>query len=180
VTLPLWLGLYAFRLLSDRAAKQRVLVAFLRGQPRARVAEHAEWFCDWWARRRLRENVVERLRAHQQAGDRVILLSASPDVYVPAIGRMLGIEEVLCTEVAGCEECWDGTLRQENCKGEAKVRRLVEYLGAGGERCRSWAYGDSSSDWPVLRWAGSGFLVKRGRLMAVSGQAGVPGDGQGG
>jgi HAD superfamily hydrolase (TIGR01490 family) len=170
LTLPFWLGLYAFRLLSDQAAKQRVLIAFLRGQPRTQVALHTEWFCGSWVRQRLREDVVERLRAHQQAGDRVILLSASPDVYVPAIGRMLGIDEVLCTQVAGCDECWDGALDQENCKGEAKVRRLVEYLGASTPPSRSWAYGDSPSDLPVLQWADNGFLVKGGSLTAVSGK----------
>ena len=32
LTLPFWLGLYGCRILSDSSAKQRVLIAFLRGQ----------------------------------------------------------------------------------------------------------------------------------------------------
>src|SRR5439155_2112523 len=173
---PLWLTLYACRILSDRAAKQRVLIAFLRGQPRDRVAEHAEWFSSGWVSRRLRECVLERLRTHQQAGDRVILLSASPDVYVAAIGRMLGIEEVLATQVAADDERWDGALRGENCKGAAKVRRLAEYLQAASPPAASWAYGDSSSDLPVLNWVENGMLVKRGRLTLLAAPK-VAGDG---
>ncbi len=173
LSLPFWLALYALRVLSDRAAKQRVLIAFLRGQSRVQVEGHADWFCRLWVSRRLREDVVERLRGHQQAGDRVILLSASPDVYVGAIGRMLGIEEVLCTRVAGDEQCWDGTLVGDNCKGEGKVRRLSEHLAAAAPPAGSWAYGDSKSDLPLLHWVGNGLLVKRGRLVPVSAAEGV-------
>jgi phosphatidylglycerophosphatase C len=168
LSLPFWVGLYACRLLSDRAAKQRVLIAFLRGQSRAKIARHAEWFCRSWVGGRLREDVVERLRAHQQAGDRVILLSASPEVYVPAIGRMLAINEVLCTRVVGSDERWDGALLGSNCKGEAKVQHLVEHLATSRPPSGSWAYGDSSSDLPLLRWVENGVLVKRGRLIPIS------------
>src|SRR4051794_8606863 len=83
VILPFYLGLYACRFLSDRKAKERVLVSFLRGQSTAAVAEHAEWFCGWWVQHKLNAEVIARLREHQEAGHRVILLSASPDVYVP-------------------------------------------------------------------------------------------------
>ena len=111
--------------------------------------------------------VVKRLRDHQEAGDRVVLLSASPEVYVPAIGRMLGIEEVLCTQVVKDGDSWDGALLGENCKGEGKVRRMTEYLETAEAPARSWAYGDSSSDLPLLNWVKRGFLVRRGRISPV-------------
>ena len=168
LTLPFWLALYACRILSDSAAKQRVLIAFLRGQSRAKVERHAEWFCQSWVRPRLRESVIERLQAHQQAGDRVILLSASPDPYVPAIGRMLGIEEVLCTRVVRVGDDWEGTLLGENCKGEGKVRRMAEYLKTQSAPPGSWTYGDSPSDLPLLGWVSNGAMVRRGQLMTLA------------
>jgi phosphatidylglycerophosphatase C len=173
LTLSFWLALYACRLLSDRAAKERVLISFLRGQPRSHVSQHAEWFCEAWVRRRLQDEVLERLRKHQQAGDRVILLSASPDVYVTAIGRMLGIDEVVCTEVVGSELTWDGSLRGENCKGAHKVQRLAQYLEATSPPTGSWAYGDSSSDLPLLQWVDNGVLLQHGRMRLISERAGT-------
>jgi phosphatidylglycerophosphatase C len=161
LVLPVYLGLYACRVLSDRAAKERVLVSFLRGRCRAEVAEHAAWFARTWVPRRLRAEVAGRLREHLAAGDRVILLSASPDVYVAAIAGELGIAEVICTPVAGDAARWHGKLAGPNCKGPAKLIRLQEYLGCELWGAKSHAYGDRSHDLPVLRWAGAGYLVTR-------------------
>jgi phosphatidylglycerophosphatase C len=168
MTLPVYLGLYACRLLSDHAAKERVLVSFLRGQSKLETAEAAARFARTWVPSRVRAAVGEKLREHQRAGHRVVLLSASPDVYVPAIARELGITEVICTRVAGDDSTWDGALVGGNCKGTAKLDRLREYLGCDRWAPESFAYGDRPHDLMVLRWAGAGFMVtRRGKLVRV-------------
>jgi phosphatidylglycerophosphatase C len=160
--------LYAAKLLPDHRAKQRVLVSFFRGEPRTAVSEFAAGFCDHWVRPRLHEPVFGKLNWHLTAGHRVVLLSASPDVYVEAVGRALGIDEVICTRVRGTTECWDGALDGPNCKGEQKLVRLRGHLDADSWAGESYAYGDSQSDLPVLRWATHGFLVgRRGELNRV-------------
>lgn len=168
LTLPVWVGLYAAKLLPDHRAKQRVMVSFFRGAPRAAVADYAAKFCERWVRPRLHEPVLEQLTWHLSAGHRVILLSASPDLYVEAVGRWLGINEVICTRVRSTPECWDGVLDGPNCKGAEKLARLRGYLAADSWPSESFAYGDSTSDLPVLRWATHGFLVsRRGELRQV-------------
>lgn len=166
-TLPIYVGLYVCRLLSDRSAKSRVLVSFLKGRCRAEVAAHAEWFCSWWVRRKLSPEVVEKLREHQAAGHRVILLSASPDPYVPAVGSFLGIEEVICTRVSTNETQWGGEIVGSNCKGSGKIEMLQAHLQGDEAAPESYAYGDSRSDLPLLQWVSHGFLVKRGRFLRV-------------
>jgi phosphatidylglycerophosphatase C len=161
VSLPVHLGLYAFRLLSDRAAKERVVASFLGGRSKRDVADHAEWFARTWVTPRLRGEVLAALRDHQQAGHRVILLSASPDVYVPAIARELGISEVICTRVGGSRDCWGNRFEGDNCKGAAKLDRLRDYLGCDSWAAESYAYGDRPHDLAVLRWVRVGFLVTR-------------------
>jgi phosphatidylglycerophosphatase C len=168
LTLPLYLSLYLGRVMSDRTAKQRVLVSFLRGEPRAAVAEYTERFCESWVRPRLCESVLGRLRDHQAAGHRVVLLSASPDVYVPAVGKFLGVEEVICTRVKGTADAWDGCIDGPNCKGEAKVELLRRHLGEDRWPGESYAYGDSRADLSILRWVSAGFLVTpRGEFQPV-------------
>jgi phosphatidylglycerophosphatase C len=173
VTVPVWVGLYAARLMPDHAAKQRVLASVFRGEPRTAVAEHADRFAATWIPPRLRDGVLARLREHQAAGHRVILLSASPDLYVPAVARHLGIDEVLCTRIRGDCDAWDGSIDGRNCKGEAKLAILCDHLGVARWPQESFAYGDSRSDLPVLHWATHGFLVgRRGGLRRV--QSAVP------
>lgn len=168
VTLPLYLGLYLCRLIPDRVAKERLLVSFLGGQKRAAVAEHADWFCRNWLIRSLRHDVVEKLREHQVAGHRVILLSASPEVYVPRIAESLEIHETICTRVFGDCHRWDGSLVGANCKGPEKLNRLCEYLADEAEFVESFAYGDRWHDLPVLEWANYGYLwTRKSGLIAV-------------
>lgn len=167
VVLPVYVMLYLCRVLSDRRAKERLLVAFFRGESLAAIREHAERFCAGWVARKLRPEVVARLRQHQQAGHRVILLSASPDLYVRAIGEHLGIAEVLATRVCTDGERCAGRIDGDNCKGEHKVARLRAYLGCDAAPAGSSSYGDSPSDLPVLRWVQHGYLVTRGELVEV-------------
>ena len=42
---------------------------------------------------------IEAIHAHARAGDHLVLLSASTDLYVPAIAQALGFQEVICTGV---------------------------------------------------------------------------------
>ena len=168
LTLPVWVGLYAARLLADHRAKQRVLVSFFRGEPRTVVAEYATEFTRQWIMPRIVEPIHSRLTWHLSLGHRVILLSASPDIYVEAVGNALGIDEVICTRIRGTPNHWDGTLDGLNCKGDEKLNRLWRHLGTKTWPAETYAYGDSQSDLPVLRWARHGFLVNRqGRMQSV-------------
>jgi phosphatidylglycerophosphatase C len=159
--IPLYCGLYACRVMSDYRAKERLIRAVCGGLPLATLVDHAEWFCNTWLPSRLRPSALRLLHRHQDEGRRIILLSASPDLYVPAIGQRLGITEVLCTEVAKENGRCAGTLLGENCKGPAKLRRLQAYLGADHAPQCSVAYGDQPHDMPVLQWVSEGYLLNK-------------------
>lgn len=167
--MPLPLALYALRAISAHSAKQRLLEGALRGESATVIAGHAELFSSAWVSRRLRPGMMTLLREHQDAGDRVVLLSASPDIYVHAIARLLGIAEVVCTGVEFRDGRCLGRITGSNCKGSAKVERLQTHLGQMEAPDVSYAYGDSGSDLPLLRWVRSGYLVtRRGDLLPVT------------
>lgn len=165
--MPLPVAAYAGRLMKDSAAKQRLIVSFLGGQPIERIEEHAAWFAEHWLERYPHEAALAELRRHQQAGDRVILLSASPSVYVPAIAQQLEIDEVVCTQVAHGDGLCIGRLSGANCKGEAKLQALKDHLKTEHATPGSHAYGDSHHDLPVLRWVEHGLLVRGAALSPV-------------
>jgi HAD superfamily hydrolase (TIGR01490 family) len=158
---PVVCGLYVCKLLSDRTAKELIIRAVCGAQALHALGNHAEWFCDTWLPANLRPRAVERLRFHQRAGHRVILLSASPDLYVPVIARRLGIPEVICTKVETKHGYVTGRLQGENCKGTAKLRLLQSHLGIQRPPPNSFAYGDRPSDDCVLNWVASGYLLNR-------------------
>jgi phosphatidylglycerophosphatase C len=139
--------------------KSRVIRAVLAGAPRAQIAAWAEQFvASLHPRNAFRAPGLAVLEAHRKAGDRLVLLSASPDLYVPLIGRLLGFERTVCTEIVWDGERLDGALRTPNRRGTEKVRSL-EQLRAEYANAPVTAYGNSLSDVPHLVLAERALLV---------------------
>lgn len=101
---------------------------------------------------------------HRGAGDRLVLLSASVDLYVPAIGRRLGFDEVICTEVAWRNGRLDGALVTENRRAGEK-RRCVESLRGRFHGARIAAYGNARSDLVHLRAVDEPVIVNAGAAL---------------
>lgn len=133
------------------AIKQAVLRAFVGGAPHTGIAAWGESYAARVADKGLRPGCLAALRDHLAAGDRVLLATASFDVYVAPLARRLGIEEVICSRLA-----WDGAGRVAgidggNCRDREKLRRVRTRLGADGAGVI--AYSDSHADMPLLEWA---------------------------
>jgi len=167
IVLPFYLALYVCRILSDRDAKERLIGAFFGKEPMRGITAHSEWFCSGWVQKRLRSDSMKKLREHQAAGHRVILVSASPDLFVPQIGKFLGINETICTRII-CENGYcSGKLAGPNCKGDNKVILLKAYLGISVPPDQSYGYGDSRSDFPLLHWVRRGNLVRKNEIIPI-------------
>jgi phosphatidylglycerophosphatase C len=110
----------------------------------------------------LRADARAAIDAHRRAGDTLVLLSASPDLYVPAIGRALGFAETLCTGVQWDHERLVGTLTTANRRGLEKVRCL-EALRARQPRLPIVAYANAASDLAHLALADRAILVNGSR-----------------
>jgi len=130
-------------------AKAALLNRLLAGQPLEPLAAVAEAFADDVVARRLRPSMRHRLEWHRQAGHQIVIVSASPELYVAPIGRRLGVDAVLGTRLeVGPDGRLTGRLLGANCRGPEKVARLREWLGA--EPALLWAYGDSRGDTEML------------------------------
>jgi phosphatidylglycerophosphatase C len=106
----------------------------------------------------LRPAALAALGAHRASGDHLVLMSASPDLYVPRIGRLLGFERTLCTEVIWRGDLLDGGLKTPNRYGEEKLRCLA-WLRTQYPALRIVAYGNSASDLIHMREADGAILV---------------------
>jgi phosphatidylglycerophosphatase C len=155
--------------------KSRAIRAVMAGDGRARIEEWAERFvAALKLRGTFRAPGLAALEAHRLAGDRLVLLSASPDLYVPLIGRLLGFERTVCTEIRWNGDRLDGALQTPNRWGEEKVRCL-EQLREEYAHAKVTAYGNSLSDIPHLALAEHALLVN-GNAAARRGaaRAGIP------
>ncbi|RJS94051.1 HAD family phosphatase [Salinisphaera sp. Q1T1-3] len=139
--------------------KTEMLRAFLGGEPRHRIDGWVAEFVEELMDEAMREQGLAQLRAYQRDGVRVILASASFDIYVRAIADALNIDEVLATRAA-----WDHRDRLvgmdgENCRDDEKLRRVKGLADMPADGSRVAAYSDSHADLPLLRWAEHGVAV---------------------
>jgi phosphatidylglycerophosphatase C len=110
----------------------------------------------------LRPDVHQRLRWHQGRGDHTVIVSASPESYVAEAARRLGAEQALATRLATLDHRLTGRYDGKNCRGEEKLRRLLEWTGELDEpSARLWVYGNSRGDLRMMRAADVGVNVGR-------------------
>jgi phosphatidylglycerophosphatase C len=149
-------------------AKEALLVRLLAGRPAAVLAEVAESFADEvTASGQLRPEMIERVEEHRRSGHELVIVSASPELYVAPLGRRLGFDAMLGTRLeTDAEGRLTGRLLGPNCRGEEKVVRLREWLG-GDEGTELFAYGDSRGDREMLALARTGVRVHRRRPWRV-------------
>src|SRR3984893_14016559 len=105
-----------------------------------------------------RPRAVAGVEAHRATGDHLVLMSASPDLYVPLIGRLLGFERTVCTELEWQGDRLDGGLKTANRRGEEKLVCLT-WLREQYRNLPIIAYGNSASDLDHLRQADRALLV---------------------
>lgn len=139
------LVLQAVGMMPNDRAKVHVLKSFLRGSTRDGVEGKSSEFVRSRLAGLINPTAMERLKWHRDQGHCLILLSASPEIYLRCWAKSEGVDTVLATRLSEANEVFTGNLRGENCHGSEKVVRLCEELGEMSQ-FEIYAYGDSKSD----------------------------------
>lgn len=144
-------------------AKEAIVRRTLSGRPAAELAAQAAQFGLAHYRRRARPDVRARLEQHRRQGHRLVVVSASFDLYVAPVGRELGVDAVIATGLAvGPDGRLTGAYDGRNCRGGQKLERLRAWMQVNAPGALVWAYGNSAGDLRLL--AGADVGVDVGRL----------------
>jgi phosphatidylglycerophosphatase C len=149
-------------------AKESLFTSVLAGRAHDDVAEVSSSFADAHLRQALRPDVVARLAVHLDHGHLVVVVSASPSLYVARIAAALGAHGAAATDLeVGKDGALTGRYDGENCRGAEKLRKvraLLDTLGAS-DTWPLYAYGNSRGDLRLLDAANHPVDVSRlGRL----------------
>ena len=138
--------------------KAALIQAALGGATRAQLDAWTSSFVARLVKQGLLGDARTVLNRHLSRGDHVTLLSASADLYVPAVGRALGFAQVMCTGVEWRGERLVGRLTTANRRGAEKARCLKE-LRTQHPGLPITAYANAASDIEHLRLADRALLV---------------------
>jgi phosphatidylglycerophosphatase C len=148
--------------------KAAAAAAAFAGEPVERIESLGAQFAERVAATGLRPDTVAHLERHRDAGDVIVLVSASFEVYLRPLAEQLGANDVLAVRLeVGPDGRLTGRLEGANCRGPEKVRRLHEWLDAhhgGRDAVHVTAYGDSSGDRELLADADVGHWVGRAEV----------------
>ncbi len=143
----------------DRGALKASLIRYLLGGlDRASIDAWAEEFCLEILPGLINPGALPVIEYHRTKGHRLVLLSASVDLYVPRIANSLGFHSALCTELTWREGRLEAQLASPNRRGEEKLACLRQ-LRTQHPGARIAAYGNAASDLAHLVEADTGCLV---------------------
>jgi HAD superfamily hydrolase (TIGR01490 family) len=105
---------------------------------------------------------------HRKSGDRVVVISASPEEIVIPLCRYLGIEDVIATRSAIDDEGkYTGEI-ERYVYGPNKAQAMIEMADeAGIDLEQSYAYSDSVTDVPMLEAVGNPIVVNPDSELAT-------------
>ena len=145
------------------AVKSAFIRATLGGASREQLAAWTQEFVPGVILTGSSPGALAMIKAHRAAGDLLVLMSASTDLYVPQIGQALGFDDVICTGVAfDAAGRLTGALTSANRRGPEKVR-CFERLKQQHPGLQSVAYGNAGSDLAHLAMADFPRLVNASR-----------------
>jgi alcohol-forming fatty acyl-CoA reductase len=108
--------------------------------------------------RRSRPQAIRQIRRHRAAGHRTVLITGTVDVLVAPLGVLF--DEVVASRLDVRDGVYSGFLASPPLVGEARAAWLAGYAqSAGADLARSFAYGDSYSDRPLLEAVGQPVAV---------------------
>ncbi len=102
----------------------------------------------------IRPQALALLREHQQAGDQIIIVTATNEFVTRPIARALGVQELIAVELQRDGAGWfTGEILGTPSMREGKVQRMQQWLDARGldwSGVESFFYSDSWNDVPLL------------------------------
>ncbi|HWD95760.1 MAG TPA: HAD-IB family hydrolase [Acidimicrobiales bacterium] len=164
---PLLVGAVRSGPWADRA-KERLFRRLLIGRDANEVREVSRTFAIAHFEEHGRDWVIERLNWHLREGHGVVIVSASPELYVGVVAEMLNADGALGTRLAeDARGRLSGSYLGRNCRGREKLRRLSEWLADRYPDTAPtlYAYGNSRGDRRMLH--GAAYPYDVGRLGPI-------------
>ncbi|WP_152414804.1 HAD-IB family hydrolase [Blastomonas sp. AAP53] len=165
---------YVLRLVSRDELKQinqRLLLGGLRVALLADpMAAHADHVFDT----NIRPGALDRIAADRAEGYRIVIATASYRLYVEAIARRLGIDDVIATDLHVSRGTVQARIAGHNCYGPHKAQMIAEWLAEhrlDPAACHIRCYSDHVSDVPMLELADEAFVTNAHMPMRIVARA---------
>jgi phosphatidylglycerophosphatase C len=161
--LPALIG-YALGVRDRGYLKGALLHAVMGGALRKEVQAWTDEYVPMLIERGVFDEALAAIRKHRDAGDHLVLMTATVDLYVPDLAQALGFDAYLCSKVAWSEDHLEGWLTSANMRDEEKAAALRRTVAKFPGR-RLVGYGNSAPDLPHLKLVDQAYLVNASKSL---------------
>jgi phosphatidylglycerophosphatase C len=158
VLAPLIAG-YKLGIVSDSTARETAVTFGFRGKREVDVRAAGARYAREVLPAVIRPNAMEKIRWHKTQGDRVVVVSASLNMYLDEWCRELELD-VICTELDARNGILTGRYRHGDCIRDEKPARILRKYRLQDYPV-VYAYGDSEDDRPMLNLASKRYFQWR-------------------
>jgi phosphatidylglycerophosphatase C len=153
------LGLVSIGQADRDLVKEKFIAHILSGHPAEQIHAIGKEFAMDMIRTRVFDSARQKIAWHREQGHRLVMVSATLDVYLEPFCEQFGFDELLCTKLEIVDGKATGRLVGVNVRAAEKARQLTELIDV--DHVELWAYGNSSGDYDMLRLARHPFFVDR-------------------
>lgn len=154
--------LYSFKIINLKSAKEAIYVPL-----KYLTEKELEEFYYKVLLKKINPKVMKKLNFHKEQGCKILLVSASPEVYLQYFLKNSSIDTIIGTKLKIIDGKYTNKIDGQNCKGSEKVSRIKHYLNENNLEIdfdNSFAYSDSLSDKPMLSLVKNRYKVNKNEL----------------
>ncbi|HLZ86063.1 MAG TPA: HAD-IB family phosphatase, partial [Puia sp.] len=156
-----WLIAMKLKIISNQAAKERILTFFFGKQSLSRFEQYSEAFSREALPELIRPKALTEIGRLREAGATIVIVSASPENWIKQWAARTGADLIatrlgVYTDDKG-EPRLTGRIDGANCHGEEKVNRIRQRF-ALPDYMEIYTYGDTSGDKPMLQLGTASFF----------------------
>jgi HAD superfamily hydrolase (TIGR01490 family) len=157
-------------LVTEKISRHRFVEVFYQSYRDIDMDDLREWDRENFERYtapRIREGARKAVESHRERGHRTIILTGGLESRVEPLAEQLGIDDVLAVRLATENGRITGNVQGSYLVDEEKERAARDYAAEHHiDLEKSFAYGDSMSDLPLLESVGYPVVVNPGGKLA--------------
>ncbi len=153
-TLAIMLLKYKLKIYNNDDVKQITFKMFFEGYDSEQSLDSFADEIAWNMR------VRELIDVKRKEGYKVIIVTASPDVYVKQVCEYLGYDGFISTQTQENGRYLSGVFEGRVCNFDEKTQRIKAFMGEE-EFGHTISYGNSSGDFAMLRFCDESYFVKK-------------------
>lgn len=151
-----WIQAYYLKLYPADAMRTKLFSTMFKGNSAKQLQQLGQEYAQTLVKN-LDTQLFQRLLQHQAQGDKVVLVSASIDLYLKPVCELLNID-LICTQVEIHNGFITGQYSTPDCSSEQKKIRVHEAYHLN-DYAHVYAYGNSYEDLQMFSLADSCYMV---------------------